>query len=453
MKPRVSLLLLAGLFSAGSLSAKEKVEPGAEPNHAVLANNALAVDLYRQLVKENAGQNIFFSPYSILSALSMTAEGAREETALQMGEVLGFSEDLRKAAGKLRPWNMVPVHSGIGELNGAFNDEGKKPYVLSVANAIWGERTYPFNKAFIGTINGSYGTNSLQPADFIGDPEAERKRVNDWVEKATLSKIKDLLPEGSVDIDTRMVLANAIYFKADWSSAFSEKRTSEKAFKLSSGEAAKVPMMYQRDMEGGGDAAFNGDGSFFPTKKMTDFSVRERRASYPDEHGFVMAELPYHGGDLSMVLLVPQSASSIGELEEKLTSENINRWLGHLEKRDIHITMPKFRSETTYNLNDTLSKMGMPAAFTDGANFDGMIEGESNAKLFIGLVMHKAFIEVNEEGTEAAAATAVVVKTESAAITEPFVPFVNADKPFLYLIRDAKSGTILFMGKIENPAS
>ena len=450
MKPRLFIPLVVATL-AGPLSAAEKFEPSAPENPAVAANTRFALNLYRQLSEENSGKNLFFSPFSITSALAMTAEGARGQTALEMGTVLGFSEDLRNHSAKLRPWAIEPIHRGIGKLNDSFNDEAKKTYALSVANAVWVERTYTFSDDFAETINESYGTHSLQPADFIGSADEERKRINAWVERATLTKIKDLLPEGSLDPLTRFVLANAIYFKGDWESPFLKSNTRDRDFHTGKDEKVTAPMMSQRGVKVGRYAAFNADGTFFETPRVINYSEPKRPDTYPGDDGFAMAELPYEGGDISMVLIAPNSSDGLPELEEKLNEDSLGRWIAQLKRREIHMTMPRFGSETTYNLNKTLSSLGMPTAFTREANFDGMYAGKSNAQLYLGLVIHKAFVEVNETGTEAAAATAVVVKTESAPVSAPFVPRFRADRPFVYLIRDVHSGAILFLGRVVNP--
>jgi len=327
---------------------------------------------------------------------------------------------------------------------------------LEVANALWGEQTYPFLDTYTGTINGAYETGGLQAADFKNNFDSERLRINAWVEDKTRDRIKDLLPKGSVDYLTRLVLVNAIYFKGDWATPFDEKSTKDGAFAFADEGSSKVPLMNKYDLTGGKYAAFNGDGSFFDTPKM--IRRGEKKSRYPGEDGFSIAELPYRGEEVSMVVIAPNKASGLGEIESKLNSDNLAGWIGELKNRKMHVTLPKFRSETSYKMNGTLSAMGMATAFKDprlpgGADFGGMSKSKSPMdKLHIGLVMHKAFVDVNEKGTEAAAATVILMsRTTSMPIARPFIPHFRADRPFIYLIRDNKTGSILFLGRMMNP--
>ncbi len=415
---------------------------------AVQSGNAFALDLYAQLAKENTGANLFFSPYSISNALAMTAEGARGKTALEMGTVLRLPKGDRQDGNDDRPWDWTKLHAGFGKLSQAYNREDQ-PYALRIANAIWGDKSFPFNDAFVEAINSNYHTEALRLADFAGNSEAERQRINAWVEKATEKRIQDLLPEGSIDALTRIVLANAIYFKGDWETPFRERYTKEGDFRLGDGKTAKAELMHGSAIKSARYAAFQADGTFFDTPKLT--SHKRKTVGYPRSDGFAVAELFYKGRDLSMVMIAPLDADGLPAIEKKLTSANLSAWLGKLANREVHVTMPKFKSTSTFVLNDTLKAMGMPSAFEGSANFNGMKEGESSAGLFISLVAHKAFVEVNETGTEAAAATAVVGALRSAPAVQPFIPEFRADRPFLYLIRDVKTGNILFLGRMLKP--
>ena len=439
---KVGLGLTVGLVSLGVMNVNGSEE-------AVDSNTRFALELYHQLASEKEGENMFFSPYSVSNALAMTAEGAREGTAMEMGKVLGLPKSALAKDDKSRPWNLKVLHEGISALNSKFNRD-HKPYQLSVANAIWGERSFPFNDKYVEAINGSYGTNSLRDANFVGASEAERLRINTWVEDKTENRIKDLLPEGSVNGLTRLVLTNAIYFKGDWKTQFIESATTEGDFHLSNGEKSKAKLMNKTNMGGVGYAAFNADGSQFKTPAV--IARGEKVATYPGDDGFSMVELPYKGDELSMVVIAPRSPDGLQKIEEQMNAESLTTWIGQLRERKVHVTLPKFKSETEYTLNSGLAKMGMPSAFQAAANFNGLQAGESENDLYISLVVHKAFVEVNEEGTEAAAATGVVLLTRSARIDTSFVPVFRADRPFIYLIRDKESGSILFLGRMNNPS-
>jgi serine protease inhibitor len=514
------VLVLAGVVTLataqGSVTGQANhllaAETGKAPvNYAVTANSDFAVDLYRQLAKENPGKNLFFSPYSMSSALAMTAEGARGETADQMGKVLGFPQAARHIGDDAQrlPWNTALIHTGTATLNERFQTKpapqelrdqlaaarkeleasqakekvfqsAKKwqesrqqrdtsgklaekvrelssqvdPYEIRVANALYGEKTYPFRQEFVNTINKFYGTGAVVPVDFIHNFEAVRQQINTWVEQQTKERIKDLLAKGSLDPMTRLVLVNAIYFKGDWAVPFDEKATKQEDFLAGAAQIVSVPMMRKDKLEGGRYGAFNADGSLFATPKRVSVRPKPEAATlYPGKEGFLVAELPYKGKELSMVLLVPQDAEALGALEQKLTSANLQTWLGKLEGREMNVQMPKFKLETDYpETKNTLQAMGMRRAFEqDAANFDGMC-ASSKADLYISKVCHKAFVEVTEKGTEAAAATAVVMTKRGAPVDVPFTPTVRADRPFLFAIRDVPTGTILFLGRMVAPA-
>ena len=495
-------------------------EAGAAPlKHAVQANSDFAFDLYRQLSGENAGKNMFFSPYSVSSALAMTAEGARGPTAVEMGTVLRFPQAARRigADAQLIPWQTSLIHAGMGRLNArltgkdvdeaavqaarrkiaelrkaldaakakvaearksrnwkeygkatqaerkvakALNEASAQvdQYELRIANALWGEKTYPFLKNYVDTINTHYGTGGIFPADFKNNFPAERAKINKWVEDLTNNRIKDLIPKLSPDEARllRLVLTNAIYFKGEWSEPFKEAHTKDLPFTPAAGQPVKTPIMSARNLEAGRYAAFNANGSFFNTPRM--IRRGQKTALYPGKDGFAMLELPYKGDEISMVLIAPNSPDGIAAIEKKLTPAALAAWIGKGIKRKTHVFVPKFKLETKYMMNDTLKAMGMVRAFTDprmpnGADFTGMCAStDPRLKLYITKVIHKAFVEVNEKGTEAAAATAVMMAVAtSVRMTTPFTPTFKADRPFLFIIRDKNTGSILFMGRMMNP--
>jgi serine protease inhibitor len=485
---------------------RKPLEMGPAVTAVVRSNSDFALDLYGRLRADNAGRNLFFSPYSVSSALAMVAEGARGETAEQMGKVLHFPETAQAHAGmaalndhfnagsrgapravrariealrkELQAANRSAADLGragkwaeqekaarksqavAAELNKLQSEYGQ--YELRVANALWGEKTYPFKQSYVDTVHKYYRTGGLFPVDFRNDYEGARKRINGWVEGQTNNRIKDLIPADALDKEAqklvRLVLTNAIYFKGEWAEVFAEGQTKDEDFLLAGGGKARVPMMRRDDMGAVRYAAFRGDGTFFDTPTRVPFGKVDEKKVYPDERGFTMLELPYKGGELSMVVLVPRSADGLAALEKKLTSANLAAWVGKLQQRGTHVYLPKFKLETKYDLGQTLQGMGMARAFkdprrADGAQFDGMSESQDPAeKLYISKVLHKAFVEVSEKGTEAAAATAVsMAKPTAERASQPFVPTFKADRPFLFLVRDRQTGSILFLGRMVNP--
>ena len=289
--------------------------------------------------------------------------------------------------------------------------------VVHVANALWGEKTHPFLPAYVQTIHKFYKTGGLFPVDFKNNPEAARQEINAWVEKQTADKIKDLLGPGSVDESTRLVLANAIYFFGNWTNRFDPKDTRDQDFHVSGGEKARAPLMHQ---------------------------THDYR--YWANHSLQVLELPYKGDDFSMLVLLPRQAGGLAAVEKSLTAAKIVQLRAKLRSESIDVFLPKFKLETSYALNDSLQALGMKHAFVAGkADFAGIDGG--TGYFFISQVVHKAFVDVNERGTEAAAATGV---EEKLAEDKPSAVF-RADRPFLFLICDNRSGAILFLGRMMNP--
>ncbi len=508
------LAALAALVGSSLIGCVPAPDPVKGPiGDAVTANAAFAVDLYQQLAKEQAEKNLFFSPFSMSVALDMTAEGARGETALQMGKALGFPASLRGTGDS--PWDIAKIHTGMATLIDRFSNSKAVPrevaariarlqsdlkqangqtaelqkaqkwaeartsadraqqlaselnkllaqvdqYELRLANALWAEKTYPFQKSYLETIQTYYRTGGAFPVDFRGNAEGVRKQINGWVEEQTRDRIKDLIPPGGVDEYTRLVLANAIYFKGEWAEPFDPKFTKGGAFLLPEGKKVSVPLMQAFGLKTARYAACNGDGTPFDTPQEIGPEDKEDRF-YPDRNGFAVLEMPYKGDELTMVLLVPRDPNGLASLEKLLTSSNLRTWLGRLQSRPVNAFVPRFKLETDYQMKPVLEKLGMVRAFVDprepnGAQFDGMSESQDpNNKLYISKVLHKAFVEVNEKGTEAAAATAVIMAAPRSAApsARPFVPTVRADRPFVFLIRDRKTETILFLGRVSNPS-
>jgi serpin B len=362
-------------------------------------------DLYQEHKGEKG--NLLFSPYSISTALAMTYAGAMGKTEKEMAQVLHFSleqEQLHSSFLKL-----------LSELN-AIQDKGHVK--LSIANSLWAQKGYHFLDAFLD-LNKKYYGAGLNFVDFISQTEAARKTINVWVETKTQEKIKELIKPGMLSSLTRLVLCNAVYFKGNWSSQFDKAKTKEESFHISSAKTIKVPMMNQK-------------GEF----KFKDFS------------SFSVIELPYEGNDLSMIIFLPKEIDGIKEFERNLTNDNVKNWINELLKsyrREIFVSLPKFKTTCEFELADILAEMGMPSAFSiPSADFSGMT-GEKD--LFMGNVIHKAFVNVNEEGTEAAAATAVDIRWK---VFSKLLIF-RADHPFVFLIRENQTGNILFIGRIIDP--
>lgn len=475
----------------------------------VKANSDFALSLYARLSDENEGENLFLSPFSISNALLMVAEGARGKTAREMGEVLGFPGGLaRVGEGSQKiPWEMSVMRAGQMRLNELLNSkENPSPeqlrlrakeaglikkrvelrelaqkaeagddssakwkargqlnrvelelnklrqeidtLVLRSANAVWADRTMSLLQDWQDTVSGSYGAGAVREANFIEQADAERKEINRWVAGQTEDLIRDLFPENSLTSDTRLVLANAIYFKGNWMTPFVKKWTEEAPFHLSSGEKIQSPMMAKNRDEKARYAAFHPDGSVFDTPKVVPLQG-EKPPLYPGAGGWSLLEMPYQGGKASMVVVLPQDPAGLADLEKKLSASNLEKWLGALKNRETNVRLPRFEMATGYDLGPTLAAMGMPSAFsTASADFSGLSESE---EVLVSKVVHKAFIQVNEQGTEAAAATGIAMDPTAAPTVVPFTPTFQADRPFLYLIRDTKTGTILFMGRVLNP--
>ena len=368
---------------------------------AVQGNTRFALDLYQKL--RGTDGNLFFSPYSISTALAMTYAGAREDTQAQMAQALHFLLDQQQ------------LHQAFTLLGANLEQAGKKGHVqLKVANTLWPRTGQKFLKKYLALVKKSYGVR-ITPIDY-GDEEAARHTINSWVEERTESRIKDLIAPGVLDRSTRLVLVNAIYFKGLWTSQFDQNLTGEAPFWITPDNQVQVSTMNQKH----------------------DFKVGEG-------DGLQILELPYAGEALSMIVLLPREKDGLVKLEGSLTSENLDSWIKGLTETEVELSLPSFELAFPFRLDDTLKSMGMLDAFSEKADFSGL---DGTRELFIGAVLHKAFIAVNEQGTEAAAATAVVMQTKS--LSFPPVVFC-ADHPFVFLIRKNSTGSILFIGRLTNP--
>lgn len=372
----------------------------------VEGSNRFALDLYQQ-VRSDTG-NLFFSPNSISAVLAMAQAGAVGETAEQMARVLHLQMPSDRLHAGMRIVRLFG--ESVGENKGAR---------LHVANRLWAQEGYPFRPAFLQITREQYGAE-LESLDF-GQSEDARQQINQWVEEQTEQKIKGLIPARVLTADTRLVLTNAIYFHGVWSDPFLEDRTKDEAFHLTADDEIVVPLMHRR-------------GAY--------------RYAAMDE--LRILELPYGDGSLSMVVLLPDEVAGLGDLEAKLTFDNLQRWIGSLQHEDdVRVYLPKFKTASQFELSDTLRSMGMELPFdASAADFSGMADG---SELVLSAVIHKAFVDVNEEGTEAAAATGAVVAVTAAPAEPKEPPVFRADHPFVLMIRDNRSGAILFLGRIVNP--
>jgi serpin B len=371
------------------------------------AGNKFGFELYRQLSKNQKNQ--FFSPFSVFAALAMTSEGLGGASL----------ETLRKAM--FLP-DEATLHAGLQELSKALAVPDA-PYALAVANAIWPGASVRMHQAFLSTIRTIYLGES-KALDYGKDPDAARKLINAWVEKQTRDRIKDLLPDGSITRATAMVLTNAIYFKGKWKLEFDKAATQDASFFLDGKSEVKVPLMHQ--------------------------PAGETKFSYGEVNGTQVLELPYKGDDLSMVVMLPK-LGKIGDLEAGLDADKWTTLRNSMRREEVNIWLPRFKMEIGGSIREQLTAMGMGSLF-GASDFSRMFENGAGG-FQVSDVFHKAFVEVNEEGTEAAAATAVVVNETSALIHEPVVYDFRADHPFLFVIQHRATGNVLFMGKVMNPAA
>jgi serine protease inhibitor len=384
---------------AGRSVPAGKGTPSASPEIRQTADslNALAANLFEHTAQQEKG-NLFFSPYSIQTALGMAYAGARGQTATEMAQTLHFSptED---------------THARLSDLQKLLNGGLKGGNTLDTANGLWVATQLKLVNSFATTMETCYN-GALHSVETFN--ESVRNQINGWVAQKTREKIKDLIPQGGVNEMTRLVLANAIYFKGTWTHKFDSAQTRNMDFQTSNGKTVKAPMMFQK-----------------------------QEFSFSQDESVQVLEMPYQGDELAMVIVLPKARNGLESL--KVTPEALKRWCGSAGGHpEVSVWLPKFKMAWKSEMKDTLSKMGMPTVFTDGADLSG-IDGRRD--LYISKVFHKAWVEVDEKGTEAAAATGVAIAT--LAFIEP-VEF-KADHPFLFLIHDKRSGAILFMGRLTDP--
>jgi len=374
-----------------------------EANLLASATNQFAFELYLNL-KDSEG-NIFFSPFSLSTAMAMTYEGARGRTAEEIKQVFHY------------PDNLEVMREEFAEIINLINKKDKQ-YELHTANALWAQKGYPLLTEYVSTVEKYYG-GKVTDLDFARETENSRLKINRWVEEQTNNRIKDLIPPGVLNQLTRLVLTNAIYFKGNWENQFPKENTKEEEFMVTPEKKVKVQMM----------------------------SIREKRFNYLENEELQLVELPYAGQEISMLVLLPKN--DLTSLEPRLTASQLNEYKRQLRSEKIDIYLPKFKFETKYMMGGKkgiLGRMGMPTAFSPAeADFSG-INGRRD--FYLSEVVHQAFVEVNEEGTEAAAATGLVVGVTMVVKKIVF----RADHPFIFIIQDRATGNILFMGRVVDPS-
>jgi serpin B len=387
-------LVLPILLAAAMPGADSRITP---------AMNAFTTASYKQLAGGDA--NLILSPFNIATALSMALAGARGQTAEEIQSVLHLHYD---------PTYDSALGALLAGLTKAGNTGGNE---LHTANGLWVQKGLAIQPAFENTLTNNYHA-PLTPLDFMANPEAARSQINRWTEEHTKEKIKNLLPAGSLDAQTRLVLTSAIYFYGKWQEPFVTSRTQPAPFTLPAGATTQADFMNQTSNFG-----------------------------YTETPSAQILEMRYAGTGIAFDVLLPKTLTGLPNLERSLTFENLTGWLGNLTTRNVQLSLPKFRAESEFSLREGLSAMGMPTAFTGKADFSGM---DPKRGLAISEVVHKAFVDVSEEGTEAAAATGIAMHATAMRMPEQALVF-RADHPFIFLIRDTGTGVVLFIGRLMNP--
>jgi serine protease inhibitor len=413
MTSLASLLLAIGASAASaqdqarSERARDQTPiPLADQQRLTAADAEFACELYGQLRAEEG--NLFLSPHSISQALSMAMAGARGETAEAMAGTLHA------------PWRTVRMHAVVGGLQRtlASREQGRRGadgFQLRVINEAWGQKDYTFLPGYLDVLGAHYGAG-VRVVDFRADPEAARLRINDWVAEQTRDRIQDLLQASDVPSDTRLILTNAIYFKASWANQFQERSTRPAAFHRADGSSVQTPFMHQTEHMG-----------------------------YGEGDGFKVVELPYEGHQVSMLVIVPDDFAAF---EAGLDADRLQEAISAARPTRVQLSLPRFETRSRLSLKDALRALGMGVAFEGGsADFSGM---DGSRDLFVGDVIHQSFVLVDETGTEAAAATAVTMRATGL----PAAPTPMAvDRPFLFVVRDRETGAVLFMGRILDPSA
>lgn len=430
---KLNLAVLAAVMVAaiacGQAAADVKTElANVDVSALPKANAQLATNLYGRLAEKDG--NLFFSPYSISEAMAMTYAGAAGETKTQMASVLHVPMGHLNQDKVLR-WTDTELAAAYAHHRKAM--AGSRKFELHIANALWGQEGFEFNKEYLKLVE-KYFDGKLSNVDFAKAEQAA-KTINNWVERQTKDKIKNLLSPGVLSSDTRLVLTNAIYFKAKWQNKFKKEGTRACDFHLSKDSKVRADMMQQT-----------------------------QRFSYGEVDGVKVLQMPYADSNMAMMILLPKEIDGLAELERQLIQGEgkkgeagpggaqqvgaFDKYVTALQGEQVRVVIPKFKFTSKFSLADTFKAMGMKLAFSGDADFSAMTKAD---RLAISNVIHQAFVEVDEEGTEAAAATAVIMGKGSAQIPNDEPKQFVADHPFIFVIRDTQSGTILFMGRVADP--
>jgi serine protease inhibitor len=418
----IFILLIIGVATAGAVVFLKPYNPLTPPTVedqgsttegitvVATANNKFNIDLYKKLAVKDT-ENIFVSPYSISSALAMTYEGANGTTAEEMKAAFYFPE-----SNILRP-NFAALYNII-------NKKDKK-YELRTGNALWAQKDYKFLPEYFSTVEKYYGGKAVN-LDFINETELSRNTINTFISEQTNNRIKDIIPLGGVNSATRLVISNAIYFKGKWDIDFDKEKTQDRDFKTPTG--------------------------LTQVSTMAMYPKSEEQFNYYENENLQALELPYKDKELSMIVLLPKSEDGLSSLENEMDFEKLNEWTSNLKSTEVdEIYLPKFEFDYGKELSEDFKELGMVSAFSaEGADFSKMT---GDRDLYISKVIHKAFVKVDEEGTEAAAATVVTMNVASALENPTPRIIFRADHPFIFMIRENSTGAILFMGRITNPSA
>ncbi|MBD3369429.1 serpin family protein [Candidatus Fermentibacteria bacterium] len=407
----VIVLLLASLHLINPTAQTADTVPLEDVRELARGNTDFAVELYGRVAGGMEGQNVFLSPFSVSSALAMAYAGAREETEEQMAEVLHFT---------LPQDRLHPAFGLLGEQLSTAElapSETGDPLILNIANGLWVDSNFPLLQGYVGLVREHYDAE-VRNMDFVGDPDGSRRIINEWASRKTRRRIQNLIPGGVIDVDTRVVLTNAIYFKGSWQHPFPEEQTEPDDFHLPDGSEVEVPMMHLTES-----------------------------LPYTETAGCAAVELPYVGGNHSMIMLLPDGSPA--DFEKSLDTDTLRRIVERLNSYRVTLTMPRFEFSCGTRLAETLGAMGMSLPFSMRADFSGFT---GQPDLCISEVVHKALVKVDESGTEAAAATAVVMEIVSMPPPELEVE-MTLDRPFLFLILDKSTLTVEFMGRVCDPSA
>jgi len=402
---KLNLKYIAVILFTGSCITASRAQVSTR-NATVKGNNQFAIALYKKLLKNNS-KNLFVSPYSISSALAIAYAGAKGKTAQEMEKVLRISPKT--------------IHKDYKKLNQHFKSVQSKELKLNILNALWGQHKFRFLSSYL-QLNEQYYQAKIENLDFIEDTEGARLTINDWVEENTNKKIKDLLAPNVINKRTRLVITNVIYFKGSWATKFEASLTKKRTFTT-------------------------------PKQKVSDvdFLTMESSFRYAETNKFQALEIPYQGQKLSLMILLPKRINGLISLEKTLSEKTYNQILRNLRYENIKLSLPKFKINDKVTLKKKLISMGIRQAFSKKADFHKMT---IQSRLKISDVIHKTFIEVDENGTEAAAATAVIgtlAEVSLSASVKVKYKIFKADHPFLFMIKDNKTNSILFIGKLNNP--